>query len=351
MGFLAGLRSPMVLLSLLTFTALFASINVGAQSANGHNVRIVTFADFNGRTLGQFVQQRGGWVETGKRGGARFRFRELNRDDWSVYLQDDSRGVFIQLDLHTRRVNYRDTGALRHLYNIVSAEAAQQRRRGASCYWMDSRAPHNWLGRSEHDRNACYAQDSCDGGLGRSGGGCYKWADCPTCKRYPWSNTRRAAPAPASQGRLDTNFYYRLSTQFRGDKQCLDVFNGGDRNNLTHLANCANYSGQFWRLTPAGDGNYKLSTSFRGQGMCLDIFNGGARNNQPYLTDCANFSGQFWQLRSEGDWYRLSTQFRGSGRCLDIFNGGQSNNMPHLDNCANYSGQLWKFSRTNRRVQ
>lgn len=59
---------------------------------------------------------------------------------------------------------------------------------GQQCYWMENTSgsycwvPATWVS-SFYD---CYAQDSCDGGLSRSGGGCYKWADCSGCTRYPW---------------------------------------------------------------------------------------------------------------------------------------------------------------------
>lgn len=45
------------------------------------------------------------------------------------------------------------------------------------------------------------------------------------------------------------------------------------------------------------DGDWvRLTTQFRGPNACLDIFNGGENNNQPHLTDCANLSGQYWKL-------------------------------------------------------
>ncbi|TYC67423.1 RICIN domain-containing protein [Stappia sp. BW2] len=149
---------------------------------------------------------------------------------------------------------------------------------------------------------------------------------------------------------VDPQYYFRLTTQFRGDDMCLDVFNGGAKNNMTHLARCADLSGQYWRFQPAGDGYYKLTTMFRGANMCLDVFNGGARNNQVHLTQCADYSGQFWKVTRQGGWSRLTTQFRGASMCLDVFNGGANNNMPHLTNCANLSGQYWKLSRTGKRI-
>ena len=36
--------------------------------------------------------------------------------------------------------------------------------------------------------------------------------------------------APASAQSIDQNFYYKMSTQFRGPGMKLDVFNGGARN-------------------------------------------------------------------------------------------------------------------------
>ena len=100
--------------------------------------------------------------------------------------------------------------------------------------------------------------------------------------------------APASAQSIDPNFYYKLSTRFRGPGMKLDVFNGGARNNMTHLEPDQDVSGQLWRFRGNADGTFRLSTSFRGPSMCLDIFNGGPNNNQPHLAHCANLTGQLW---------------------------------------------------------
>ena len=159
--------------------------------------------------------------------------------------------------------------------------------------------------------------------------------------------------SPASAQSLDPSFYYKLSTQFRGDGMKLDVFNGGPKNNLTRLEPDQDVSGQFWRFVANGDGTFRLMTLFRGPGMCLDIFNGGANNNQPHLVRCANFTGQFWNIMvtERGDLIRLTTKFRGPGMCLDIFNGGANNNQPHLVRCADFTGQRWTLTRTDKRVE
>jgi hypothetical protein len=158
---------------------------------------------------------------------------------------------------------------------------------------------------------------------------------------------------PTSAQSVDQSFYYKLSTQFRGNGMKLDVFNGGPKNNLTRLEPDQDVSGQFWRFVGNGDGTFRLSTLFRGPDMCLDIFNGGANNNQPHLVKCGNFSGQLWNimLTEDTDLVRLTTRFGGSGMCLDIFNGGLNDNQPHLVNCANLSGQLWTLTKTDKRVE
>jgi hypothetical protein len=74
------------------------------------------------------------------------------------------------------------------------------------------------------------------------------------------------------------------------------VYNGGERNLMPHLANCADVSGQFWKLVESGDGHYRIQNMFGGSGRCLDIFNGGAYDNGPHLADCAAFSGQAWRV-------------------------------------------------------
>lgn len=67
------------------------------------------------------------WEERGSDGGG-FQFTEDRRDDWSVYLVDASRGVRLQLDLHTRKVMYSDSGAPapRPLYDITGSSAFAQ---------------------------------------------------------------------------------------------------------------------------------------------------------------------------------------------------------------------------------
>jgi hypothetical protein len=88
---------------------------------NGRNVSSVFMPSGQLRMSGA-----GAWVERGNN-GATFNFVEENRDDWSVYLLDSSRGVRLQLDLHRRQVFYADASApaMRPLYAITGMSAVQ----------------------------------------------------------------------------------------------------------------------------------------------------------------------------------------------------------------------------------
>lgn len=158
------------------------------------------------------------------------------------------------------------------------------------------------------------------------------------------------ASTPALAQHFDDGVYYRLTTQFRGPNMALDVYNGGDKDNMTHLTRSRDLSGQYWALSPVSHGFYRLTTMFRGDDMCLDVFNGGERNNEVHLSQCGNYTGQFWKFTPSGDGYRLTTQFRSRNMCLDIANGGDNNNEPHLAPCGNYTGQFWHLTDSGKRT-
>jgi hypothetical protein len=61
------------------------------------------------------------------------------------------------------------------------------------------------------------------------------------------------------------------------------------------MANCGNYTGQFWIIKPFADGFHRLQTQFTGNNKCLDIVNDG-KNNLLVMADCRNYSGQFWKI-------------------------------------------------------
>lgn len=96
-----------------------------ADNAKGTNATHVVFGDASGTALGTYRQTGPGtWMEDGFRPGSnRFQFRELGRDEWSVYLQDSSRNVSIQIDLWTKKIMYRDAASPqgREIYRVINA--------------------------------------------------------------------------------------------------------------------------------------------------------------------------------------------------------------------------------------
>ncbi|NEV61416.1 hypothetical protein G3446_05820 [Thiorhodococcus minor] len=108
----------------LAFLVAGSSIAVaGSSPVNGRNVAFVQFQDGS-------IAQTGGrtWVEYGNSGAARFSFQETHRDDWSVYLNDSSRNIQLQLDLHRKWVSYgEDGGPKRDLYRITDAKSVTGR--------------------------------------------------------------------------------------------------------------------------------------------------------------------------------------------------------------------------------
>lgn len=119
------MKSIICSLGLLLFVVTFAS---GQEKVTGENVTFIKYGDSKTAFVGTFIQRGGDlqWEEEKtKQGVAHAKFRETHRDAWSVYLTDDSRGVNIQLDLHTKKVMYsdRNNSTRRPLYTITERYA------------------------------------------------------------------------------------------------------------------------------------------------------------------------------------------------------------------------------------
>src|SRR5260370_14185618 len=80
-----------------------------------------------------------------------------------------------------------------------------------------------------------------------------------------------ALPTSSLAQSPSTNFYYKLSTQFRGIGMPMDVYNGGPKDNQARLDTDQNVSGQYWRFVPAGDGPHNPTTPVLGTGHSTDI--------------------------------------------------------------------------------
>lgn len=140
---------------------------------------------------------------------------------------------------------------------------------------------------------------------------------------------------------------FRFKTMFTGTNKCLDIINDG-LNNQPTMADCGNYSGQYWQLkiTPYSDfGYFQLQSMFAGINKCLDIANDGL-GNRLIMTNCGNYSGQYWQLEKIDNtpgYFRMKNLYNGLSSCLDIINDGQNNKLT-MASCGNYSGQFWTLT-------
>lgn len=90
----------------------------------GFNVQQATFGS-GGARRGAYVQiGPRSWKEVNADGQTSFKFREENRDEWSVYLHDPSRNVSIQIDLFRKKISYRDaTSPKRDIYDILGSSS------------------------------------------------------------------------------------------------------------------------------------------------------------------------------------------------------------------------------------
>jgi Mannan-binding protein len=108
--------------------ALLGSAPAAAQPGTDINGWNVVYVGFGGGSYAK--QPDGSWAEYNLSGQVTFRFVEQQRDEWSVYLNDPSRNVQIQLDLFRRKISYGTNGGQRSdLYDITGAT-----RGGAQAY-------------------------------------------------------------------------------------------------------------------------------------------------------------------------------------------------------------------------
>jgi hypothetical protein len=69
---------------------------------------------------------------------------------------------------------------------VVLPSAQKNMGAGMSCYWMTPDGSRWELQPDVQTKRQCFELDSCSGGQGASGGGCYKWAPMANAKAEPW---------------------------------------------------------------------------------------------------------------------------------------------------------------------
>jgi hypothetical protein len=93
----------------------------GSAATDGDNVQQVFFAGGSFKKTGPRE-----WTEYDTNGRANYSFAETGRDEWSVYLNDRSRDVQLQLDLYRKWVSYGQNGdGKSDLYRITSSSRRQ----------------------------------------------------------------------------------------------------------------------------------------------------------------------------------------------------------------------------------
>ena len=94
-----------------------------SRGVTGFNVEVVYHSQ------GSFINRGDGyWNERDANGNTTFNFREVNRTEYSVYLNDRSRNIAIQLDLPNRKIFYTEENrSTIGLYDITSAQSNRLR--------------------------------------------------------------------------------------------------------------------------------------------------------------------------------------------------------------------------------
>ncbi len=65
-----------------------------------------------------------------------------------------------------------------------------------NCYWMENHSGESrWVKTEDYfnrkfSKEECFRADSCNGGLGKSRGGCYKWAKTAKGPRLEWDKVQ-----------------------------------------------------------------------------------------------------------------------------------------------------------------
>lgn len=143
--------------------------------------------------------------------------------------------------------------------------------------------------------------------------------------------------ADEAGAQIDTDQWYRLTNSFLGDDFALEAYS--DAPNSLYMGSTGNFSGQYWKFTPLGDGYYRMTSQAFGDGRSLDTY---SDTHAPFMGDSGNYSGQYWKLISLGNGYfRLSNMFLGEERSLDTYS---DTHAPFMGQSGNYSGQFWKLT-------
>lgn len=158
----------------------------------------------------------------------------------------------------------------------------------------------------------------------------------------------------AAYAQFDPNYkgYYNLKSEFRGDGEMLEG-NGeasSYMNGASFMSPQKGATGQRWLVVPepGKNGYYRLKTQDRGDKECLEgnEMKGRSKNGVAFVTPCRNVTGQLWKIEKDGAYYRLMTMFQGNEYNLESnqMKGSMGGNA-FLNTRQNVTGQHWKFDQ------
>ncbi|HKK73193.1 MAG TPA: Ig-like domain-containing protein [Candidatus Krumholzibacteria bacterium] len=156
---------------------------------------------------------------------------------------------------------------------------------------------------------------------------------------------------------LDTDYWYHVKNELRGDSFALGVFT--DTYVAVLYPTSSDFSSTYWYGFPAF-GSWRLRNNFLGDGHSLEGWDGSRLAD---MQPTGDFTGQYWSFEfvsgrtslptppQNGESpvaYRLRTQFQGSDRSLSarLENG---NYVTRMEDDSNYVGSWWYLENRGRR--
>jgi hypothetical protein len=169
-----------------------------------------------------------------------------------------------------------------------------------------------------HDVNTRTALRTADPGLFALIDGVFHDAKMPTM-----------CPGPS----FAESAWYRIGNAAGGHERALD--------DLSVVAP-GRFSGQLWKLRPAGRGLWRLTNAHVGDAKALDTRNDGI--NDPEIVDTGNYTGQLWTISYvDADHYRLRNVFLADGRSLEATTDGSPRVV--MGSTADSGAQAWTIRR------
>ena len=148
----------------------------------------------------------------------------------------------------------------------------------------------------------------------------------------------------ATPATIDTSLTYRLTNDYSGPSKSFAAL--ADGSGTVEMANTTSSPLQYWTFVLLETGpQYALRNVQYGDGYSLDVYNTeGVNSTTVYLATTGTSSGQYWTLTPWGDGtYELTNNFTGMNESLDVYSDTL---QPTLDP-PDYSGEHWTFTSVN----